>query len=222
MKKSQEKREQKSQRSKKEEKDLKALQKALEAKEKELRLSLQEYFQQVRKKLAGEQERLSILEAVVESINTSRDIEQLLAFLLEKVTKAMKAKDSSLVLVDEATRELVFKIPIGEKGEVLKEFRLKQGQGIVGRVVEEGEPVFVTDVTRDNRFFKTIDIMTGFETKSILCAPIKVQDKIVGAIEILNAPLGATLDDKDKEFFLAAARLAAFILEKERLLKEFN
>ena len=87
-------------------------------------------------------------------------------------------------MVDEIERQLVF--AFSEGAAKVGEFRIKLDQGIAGSVVKSGEGVICNDVSKDPRFFGGIDSNMGYRTKSILCAPLKQSDQIIGAIEVLN------------------------------------
>ncbi len=179
--------------------------------------ALRDELAQTRSKLEEKIERLSTLISVGSSMNTTLDLDQLLTYLMSCATKVMKAKDSSLMLVDERTNELVFKISLGEKGSLVQEFRLRMGQGIAGQVALTGEPIVVSDVSRDNRWERSIDVATGFETKSIMCVPIRLREKVVGVIEVLNAGYSGPLTEEDLEIFSAFASAAGVALQNARL-----
>lgn len=178
---------------------------------------LKQELQQSRDKLEEKIERLSTLIDVSSSINSTLDLDQLLTYLMSCATKVMKAKDSSLMLLDERRNELVFKVALGEKGKQVQEFRLRMGQGIAGQVALSGEPIVVSDVEKDRRFERSIDMATGFETKSIMCVPIKLRERVIGVIEVLNAGSSGLLTKDDLDLFSAFANTAAVALQNARL-----
>jgi transcriptional regulator with GAF, ATPase, and Fis domain len=179
--------------------------------------ALKHDLQQMRKKLEEKIERLSTLIDVGSSINSTLDLDQLLRYLMQCATKVMKAKDSSLMLVDERRNELVFKVVLGEKGTQVQEFRLKMGQGIAGQVALSGQPIVVSDTDKDQRWERSIDLATGFETKSIMCVPIKLRERVIGVIEVLNAGSSGLLTKEDLDLFSAFANTAAVALQNARL-----
>ncbi|GAB4346861.1 MAG: hypothetical protein Kow0099_28470 [Candidatus Abyssubacteria bacterium] len=198
------------------EEELKACKNALSEKDK-LLAALREELRQTRSKLEEKIERLHTLISVGSSMNSTLDLDPLLTYLMACATKVMKAKDSSLMLVDERTNELVFKITMGEKGSLVQEFRLRMGQGIAGQVALTGEPIVVTDTSKDARFESSIDKAVGFETKSIMCVPIKLRDKVIGVIEVLNAGYSGPLSEEDLDIFSAFAGAAGVALQNARL-----
>jgi Nif-specific regulatory protein len=100
-------------------------------------------------------------------------------------------------LIDETDQQLAFAFTLG--GAKVEEFRLPLGQGIVGWVAEHGEGVISNDVSQDPRFLGQVDRKTGFRTKAVLCAPLRYESRVIGAIEVLNtaAPGGFTQEDLD-------------------------
>lgn len=198
------------------EEELKACKEGLSEKDKEIQ-ALKEELKHIRSKLEEKIERLSTLISVGSGMNSTLDLDPLLTYLMTCATKVMKAKDSSLMLVDERTNELVFKITLGEKGDQVQEFRLRMGQGVAGQVALTGEPIVVTDASKDARFERSIDQATGFETKSIMCVPIKLREKVVGVIEVLNAGYSGPLAEEDLDIFSAFASAAGVALQNARL-----
>jgi transcriptional regulator with GAF, ATPase, and Fis domain len=195
---------------------MQAYKKKISDQEKEIEV-LKQDLEQTRSKLEEKIERLSTLIDVGNSINSTLDLDQLLTYLMTCATKVMKAKDSSLMLMDELKNELVFRVALGEKGKQVQEFRLKMGQGIAGQVALSGQPIVVSDAKEDERWERSIDLATGFDTKSIMCVPIKLREKVIGVIEVLNAGLSGPLSEEDLDLFSAFANTAAVSLQNARL-----
>ena len=77
------------------------------------------------------------------------------------------ARIASLFIVDSEKQELWTQVAEGAD-----EIRIPLTSGIVGYVAMSKEIVNVKDAYRDDRFNKSVDLRTGYRTKSILCAPI--------------------------------------------------
>ena len=123
---------------------------------------------------------------VSRAISSSLELSEILQRVMDLTTKVMRVEASSMVLLDEETGELIFYIAEGEMATKLKTFRMKSGEGVVGHVVQTKEAAIVNDVQQDERFFKKVDVKTGFVTKSILCVPLESTDRLWGAIEVIN------------------------------------
>jgi hypothetical protein len=65
-------------------------------------------------------------------VSSVQDLDQLLELIIETATRMMDAKASSLLLLDQKTKKLHFKVATGEKGTDVKQFEIDLGQGIAG------------------------------------------------------------------------------------------
>jgi PAS domain S-box-containing protein len=84
-------------------------------------------------------------------------------------------------------------------------------QGITVAVVQSGKPLYVADVSVDNRFFAT----KGFEIRSELAVPLKVGDQIIGVLNVESDRLDA-FDAIDQQLLATLADVAAVALESAR------
>ena len=79
---------------------------------------------------------LTTLMEMASLVNSTLDTHEIRKRAIEAATALLGAEAGSLLLVDQETGELFFEVALGEKGDRLKEIRLKPGQGIAGWVVE--------------------------------------------------------------------------------------
>jgi len=138
---------------------------------------------------------------------------------IKAAVELLDVEAGSLILVDQETGDLFFEVALGDKGEKVKEVRLKKGEGIAGWVAEKGEALIVNDVQTDRRFFKAADEHSAFATKSILCVPVKSKEKILGVLEALNKKYGV-FDEEDKKALMALANQVAIAIENANLYQE--
>ena len=95
------------------------------------------------------------------------------------------------------------------------EIRIPLTSGIVGYVAMSKEIVNVKDAYRDDRFNKSVDLRTGYRTKSILCAPIidGASKSIVGVVQLVNKVDAAEFSEEDETVIASfAAQLSIAIL----------
>lgn len=178
------------------------------------------------------QQQIKKLESLINAskiLNSTLDLDKLLSLILDLATKNLKADRGTIYLIDAARNELWSKVL---KGKELVEIRLPIGTGISGHVAKTGKTVNLKDAWRDKRFFSGFDIRSGFQTKTMLCMPMRDrEEKIIGVFQILNKKKGVF--DKNDEHFLEAfsvhaalaienARLHQAIVEKERIEKEIE
>ncbi|MCS7202163.1 MAG: HD domain-containing protein [Dictyoglomus sp.] len=165
---------------------------------------------------------LNILQEIGFQINSTFRLKDLLNLIMTLSKETLEAEASSLMLLDEKTNDLTFEIALGEKGDVIKKFRIPLGEGIAGWVAKTGEPLIANNVEEDPRFAKKYDSATSFRTKSILCVPLKTKEKIVGVIEVLNKKGNDNFDENDLNLLQAIANQAAIAIENARLYQNLK
>ncbi|MBN1586757.1 MAG: sigma 54-interacting transcriptional regulator [Candidatus Omnitrophica bacterium] len=165
-------------------------------------------------------ERLTALLEVSAQLNSTLQLDELLQIILDNATKAVGAQAGSVILLDESSGDLTCKVAMGEKREQVKEwFRLKLGQGIAGWVAQSGEPLLVSDVKQDKRFYSKVDEVTGFMTESILCTPLKIRDKILGVLEVVNSQGEEGFTQEDLDLLIAFSSQAAVSVQNAILVQ---
>ena len=154
-------------------------------------------------------------------LNSTLDQKVIRKRAMEAITLLMGAEVGSLLLVDDEKRELYFEVALGEKGDKVKEIRLKMGEGIAGWVAERGEPLLIRDVKKDPRFYKSADKKTDFITRDMICVPVKVKDKIIGVLQAINKKQGIFTED-DLKLFKLFSNQVAIALDNARLYEEIR
>lgn len=159
-------------------------------------------------------------------INSSLEIESVLDTAMRFSEEFINAEASSIYELDEEKDELFIRVARGEKKDPLKKVRLKVGEGIAGWVVRTGEPMVVQDVAKEKRFSDRYDLMSGFKTRSLLCVPLILRGKCIGAIQVLNKKNQAPFTDADLEILLSLSQQIAVAIENtnlyHRLEKKFE
>jgi len=165
---------------------------------------------------------LESLIEVSQIVNSTLDLKELLPLIMELTTKLMKAEASSLMLIDEESNEFIFEVAIGEKKEELKKIRLPLSEGIAGWVAKNKQPISIPDVQKDRRFSSKIDKEIKFVTKSILCLPLLIKDRIIGVVEAINKIGESRFSHDDLELLQAMANQEAIAIENARLYEDLK
>ena len=154
-------------------------------------------------------------------LNSTLDQNVVRKMAMEAITRLMHAEVGSLLLMDDENKELYFEVALGDKGERVKEIRLKIGEGIAGWVAEHGKPLLLQDVRKDPRFYKSADQKTEFVTRDMVCVPVKVKDKVIGVLQAINRAEGVFTED-DVELFQLFSNQVAIALDNARLYEEIR
>ncbi|MFQ5793838.1 MAG: GAF domain-containing protein [Candidatus Bipolaricaulia bacterium] len=164
-------------------------------------------------------EELQKLIEVTEEINSTQALDVVLERIVANITTVMRAEAGSILLIDADGDELYFKVATGERGEQVKEIRVPIEGSIAGWVATYDQPLLVPDVSVDDRHYEEADHLTGFKTRSILCAPLEIRGETIGVVEAVNR-VGhprATFQERDLELLKAFANQAALAIEGSRL-----
>ncbi len=154
-------------------------------------------------------------------INSSLDVAEIRKRTIGAAVRLVDAETGSLLFLDDETGDLYFDVALGEKGESIKTIRLKRGQGIAGWVAEHQEPVIINDVQNDPRFFKDADKKSEFETRAMVCLPVRLKDKLVGVLQAINKRHGQ-FEREDMELLTALSNQVAVAIENARLYDELK
>lgn len=176
--------------------------------------SLQDEIRYLRSKV----EDLSSLIDLSIIINSTNDLDSLVALVMEKAQRVMKAEASSVMLINDDKTTLECAVALGEVGDQIKQtMQLKMGEGIAGWVAANRKPIIVPDVSKDPRFSNRLDKATGFQTHSILAAPLIVKDKTIGVAEVINRLDGKAFNQDDLNLFSTFCYQVALAIENARM-----
>jgi adenylate cyclase len=146
------------------------------------------------------------------------EIDVLISRIMTSATLLLDADRSTLLLYDEKTGELWSRF--AEELEV-KEIRLSSSEGIAGTVYREGKVINLVDAYDDARFNRSVDLATGYRTKSMIAMPVVgKKGQIIGVVEVLNKANGKTFSPKDEIRLRAFAAEVGISLDNSRLLDE--
>ena len=158
----------------------------------------------------------SVMMDIGKTLTSTLDLEEILAGIMHKVSDLLRPKMWSLLLLDEPTKELYFKIVVSPVAERLQHIRLKIGEGIAGWVAANGKPLLINDAQHDERLARHIDGTVSFTTRSVICVPMKMKDKVVGVIELINSLEDNHYEDADLVLLSAIADYAAIAIENAK------
>ena len=162
------------------------------------------------------QEQLALLAEITQSFAHSLNIDETLQNALARFMDYLNAEAASIFLLDNNKTELICR---GCAGPVdITGLRLAADQGIVGATVRSKTVQMIRDVSKDPNFAQQVDKDTGFVTRSILCAPLLIQDDCIGALELINKKSGNHLFDvQDQHLIIALAAAASLAIHNARM-----
>ena len=169
--------------------------------------------------------KLSTLNEIVELVAKIPKIQDLLALVLDRTMRTVRASIGSIMLVDQERQILRIAAARGLSEDVIANAEIRMGEGVAGKVALLGDPVLVDDIERDPRFTKSSDPKYG--GGSFICMPVRVGGRIIGVINLSKKEYGAVsppdlraFSPTDLQFLTALMAYIAAALDNARLLEE--
>jgi GAF domain-containing protein len=138
--------------------------------------------------------------------------EDLVAWTARTARAVFGAAACSIALLTDDGSELVFTTSSGGSPDITG-LRLPAGEGIAGWVATTGQPLAVSDLERDPRFAASFASSTGYSPTAILAAPIELDDRLLGVIEVLDRDSRRAGSDEDLSLLTLFGRQAAVALD---------
>tara|TARA_E500000331_G_scaffold3080_1_gene3156 strand:+ start:496 stop:2745 length:2250 start_codon:yes stop_codon:yes gene_type:complete len=158
-----------------------------------------------------------MLLSVTQKIAGLNNLTEILWTLIDMTTQELRAERGTLFLNDPLTGELYSRVA---QGDLTREIRILNTIGIAGAVFQSGIGEAVHHPYEDERFNAKIDEQTGFETKNIICVPVRtVRNDLLGVVQILNKKKGR-FTKEDLEILEAITTQAAVSLQNARGMEE--
>jgi len=173
------------------------------------------------KELKRQMYNLSILYDVGKALNFIDDISKLIAHILDRAIDIAGSRKGSLMLYDLETDELVVRLVRGLDRETEEKImngeircrRIKNGEGIAGRVFASGNSLIINNTSEDPRF---IDSMSTYAT-NIMCIPLKVYQETIGVINITDKIDEDHFTENDMQTVTALANQVAIAINNAKL-----
>src|SRR6266852_3112758 len=129
---------------------------------------------------------LRLLTETIEAVNSTLDLEEVLALVAPKVAGALAADACFVYLYDDRTGELVLRATHGtEVEEMTRRPRMRPGEGITGVAAAERAPVMIPSQAHLDPRFKLFPNLPEEEYESILAVPILVHgERLEGALNV--------------------------------------
>ncbi len=150
-------------------------------------------------------------------LGSEERFQELLRSVVDVARAIFAARASSVLLLDEATNELVFEAVVGEGEQDLLGKRFPAGTGVAGWVLATRTPLVLEDVERDPRFARDVAEGTGYVPQGLMAVPLLHDEQALGVLEVLDRQSRFTLQEMELlGLFAAQAAVALDLLLRAR------
>ncbi len=166
------------------------------------------------------QHQLQALMGVGHMINSSLGLKRVLEEVMDSLIALMRAERGFLMLRDPDGGFSV-RMARGIDRVKLDGEAFAVSRTIVRGVVESGVPVLTTNAYRDPRFEKQLSVAIH-QLRSILCAPLKIKNRLIGVIYVDNRAHTGIFQPGDLGLISAFADQAAVAIDNARLFEDLR
>ena len=129
-------------------------------------------------------EEISLLYEISEALNQHMDMKKSLFKVLTVLSESLNLVRGIIFLINSETGDIRIEMAHGISEETTRLIRYTPGEGIVGRVIQSGEPAVVPRISEEPLFLDKThsrQVPDGLDY-SFICVPIKKETRVVGAI----------------------------------------
>jgi diguanylate cyclase (GGDEF)-like protein len=146
-----------------------------------------------------------------EALALSDDRQRLFREILAMAVSETGAEVGSLMIVDEEEGELRIAFAEGLSTDTVRTVRQKIGEGVSGKVAQDGRPLIINERIDDPRF------KDGRERSRIaaaMCAPVKLDGRVIGVLNVSSDRVGKRFVDQDLARLVEIGTQVSAILDR--------
>ena len=155
---------------------------------------------------------IHVLDMATTRLNPVKEPEMLYDAIVDLSVHLIGAERGSLMLIEDGASYLTIKAARGINKLLLKEIRIKPGEGIAGMVFKEGVPLIVDDIeTNEKVLYKK---RPKYKTNSFISIPLKAGEKTIGVFNISDKMTGEVFSEEDMSILQSFLSYASLALER--------
>ena len=175
------------------------------------RITLLDELEEKNRTLSRRVVELNALHEVGAALSTTGELDKLLKAILNQATGVIGANYGSIMLLNPERETLSVAAASGIVLDRFEHLELPVGDSIAGLVSSTGEPLIIEDVESDMRFRRRN--RPQFETKSLICAPLKTPNAVLGVINLSDKRDHQAFTHEDLRLLVTLAAQAAMAIE---------
>ncbi|MDR3442410.1 MAG: GAF domain-containing protein [Legionella sp.] len=160
-----------------------------------------------------------LLSQIYRDLATTSNLKEITQKLIDITVHVIGCERGTIFLNDKRTEELYSFIA---QNDLHYEIRILNNSGLAGWTYTHNEPLLIHDVARDKRHNKSIDKITGFKTKSILCVPLRnANNELMGVTQMLNK-IDGDFTEADIKMVQALTEHAALAIQNKMAIEQIE
>jgi two-component system NtrC family sensor kinase len=164
---------------------------------------------------------LAILNQIGKSLTAYTELDNILVATMQGIWELFQVEVASLILLDFDKENMLIKIPLTGEPDHVKRFDAGEMRGIVGNCITQRAIALVEDISLESMFDPMMDGVEGFSTKSLLCVPLLVRNRAMGAISLINN-IDGPFEKRDVDMLVTLAASVAVAVANASLIHEIT
>lgn len=164
----------------------------------------------------AQESRLSALYRVSQSLGLTLNLDEVLNQVMDAIIELTSAERGFLTLLEPATGALSLRAARNIERETLQSEDMEVSRTVIQSVIDTEAGVVTTDAQTDPRFAGQ-DSVVLHSLKSIMCAPLRADSRIIGVIYVENRAQSGIFTHSDLDLLNAFATQAAVAIQNARL-----
>ena len=125
------------------------------------------------------------LSRVSAAISGLHELDAILRIGLDNVLNIMNGTVGGIMLLDEPGQTLSYRVHHGLSDKYAEEMRLKLGEGIAGKVAQNGRAVLLEDISSEPDAART-DLISSEGLRAFLSVPLRAKDNVLGVMNVAS------------------------------------
>jgi len=128
---------------------------------------------------------LMALSRVSAAISGLQDLDVILRIGLDNVLNIMNGTVGGIMLLDELSQTLAYRVYHGLSDKYAEEMRLKLDEGIAGKVAQSGRAVLLEDISSESNAAR-IDLISSEGLRAFISVPLRAKDNVLGVMNVAS------------------------------------
>jgi signal transduction histidine kinase len=128
---------------------------------------------------------LVALSRVSAAISGLQNLDTILKIGLDSVLNIMNGTVGGIMLLDESSQILSYRVHHGLSDKYAKEMRLKLGEGIAGKVAQSGRSVLLEDISSEPDAAR-LDLINLEGLRAFVSVPLRAKDNVLGVMNVAS------------------------------------
>ncbi len=119
------------------------------------------------------------------AISGLHELDAILRIGLDNVLNIMNGTVGGIMLLDELSQTLFYRVYHGLSDKYAEEMRLKLGEGIAGKVAQSGRAVLLEDISSEPNAAR-IDLVSLEGLRAFISVPLRAKDNVLGVMNVAS------------------------------------